>query len=166
MALDLEVVGEVREIGEGESAPTGKAVTLKNLRDSHHNVARLVASGMAVEEVSFQTGYTPARIYTLQSQDQMFIDLVTFYRRTARAAQQEVEAHLLGLAQDARQEFHERLLDTPESISNEELLAAMKLAYDRAGFAPVTRTVNKNLNLNIAARLDEARSRALRKDET
>jgi hypothetical protein len=59
------------------------------------------------------------------------------------------------------QELHDRVLDRPEEIADETLINAIKVLADRAGYAPVQRSVNKNLNMNIAARMDAK----VRKDE-
>ena len=160
MALDLEIAGPVRVLDAPDPA-AGKTPTLRRLRDSHHAVAKLLARGMTPLQVSLQTGYAPSRISTLQN-DPAFRELLTFYHANQEAVAQEVEAQFLGIAKDLAQEIHERVLDAPEDIPFDDLVDAYKTFADRAGFAPITRSVNKNLNVNIGERLDAARRR---KDE-
>jgi hypothetical protein len=159
MTWDLESAGPIRELAEGERG-VARAPTLKRLRDSHHAVARLLAHGLTPFQVSLQTGYSPSRISTLQV-DPAFQELREFYRRNADAVAQEFEAKMQLVAQDAAQRIHEMVQD--DEIESPALLNEIfKTFADRAGFAPVQRSVNKNMNLNIGERLDAARRR---KDE-
>lgn len=155
--FDLEIVGEVRELTEPET-PVRKDRALKKLRASHHPVARLLARNMSVPTVSAQTGYSIQGIMALE-RDDMFRELVEHYRRDNTEIAIMVEHQFLGVAQDARQIIQERLHEAPEDLSTETVLDIFKAMADRAGYAPVQRSVNKNLNLNIGARLDAARQR-------
>jgi hypothetical protein len=93
-------------------------------------------------QVSLQTGYAPSRISVLQ-RDPMFQELMEFYRRDADVAAQEVEAQMLLVGKDVLQEMHERVLDG-EDIPLAVLNDVFKTVMDRAGFAPVQRSINKN----------------------
>lgn len=158
MALDLEVAGVVRELAEGEALPASRAPEVKRLRDSHHALARLLARGLTPAQASQQTGYSASRISTLQL-DPAFQELLSHYRRDADNVSQEVEARFLMIAGDAAQVVHERLLDEGDEVPLVQALEVFKVFADRAGFAPIQRSVNKNLNLNIGERLDRARAR-------
>lgn len=155
--LDIEIAGAVRELREEEKA-VGQVPTLKRLRDSHHAVAKLLASGMTPMQVSLQTGYAPSRISTLQN-DPAFKELLIFYAKERDVVAQEVETLFLGVARDAMQAVHERILDEGQEIPVGELREIFKTFADRAGYAPITRSINKNLNVNIGERLDAARKR-------
>lgn len=159
MALDLEIAGAVRDLRPDDETQAARPRELTRLRDSHHQCARLVAAGLRTEEVSRITGYSIARLSWLQNQDPAFKELVEFYRQDSRDAQMAVEARLLGVALDAVQVFHERMLDEPETLAPATVLEAAKVLLDRAGYAPVTKSVNKNLNLNIGARFDAAKEK-------
>lgn len=159
MALDLEIVGAVRDLRPDDETAAARPRELTRLRDSHHQVARLIAAGLRTEEVSRISGYSPSRLAWLQNQDPAFKELVAFYRLDREETQMNVEARLLGVALDAVQTFHERMLDEPETISPATVLEAAKVLLDRAGYAPVTKSVNKNLNLNIGAKFDAAKER-------
>lgn len=154
MALDLEIAGAVRELTEQDVTAPARPRELTRLRDSHHQVARLIAAGLPTQEVSRITGYSISRLSWLQNQDPAFKELVEFYRQDKREEQQQIEARLLSVAMDAVQTFHERLLDAPDEVAAQTLLESAKVFLDRAGFAPVTKSINKNLNLNIGAKYD------------
>lgn len=162
MALDLEIAGVVRDLSAEEAAVPvpAKPRELTRLRDSHHMVARLFAHGMRPQHISTMTGYALSRLSILQN-DPAFIELVEFYRADGREVALDTEAWLHGIGRDFWQSLHEKHQDDPESLDPELRFQMGKAALDRAGFAPVTRTINKNLNMNIAARLDAK----TRKDE-
>lgn len=153
MGLDLEVVGTVRAVAADETPPAGRAPQIKALRDSHHSVARLLARGLPPAEVSHITGYALSRISSLQ-RDPTFGELLQHYRYETRDARRDIEALYLGIATDFAQHAHDRLLDEPESVSVADAVDAFKVFADRGGMAPTSRSINKNLNVNIGARLD------------
>jgi hypothetical protein len=153
MALDLEVAGRVIPL-DAPAQETAAERPLVRLRDSHHTVARLLAHGLQPNQVSAQTGYSPSRLSVLQ-RDPSFAELVSFYRTSRDETARDVEAQMLLVARDAMQAWHERVLDTPDLIEPAELREGAKVFFDRAGYAPVQRSVNRNLNLNIAQRLDQ-----------
>jgi len=156
MGLDLEIAGAVRELSAVEDTAPARPQQLARLRDSHHQVARLIAAGLRTQEVSRMTGYAISRLSWLQNNDPAFMELVEFYRADARDVQIDVEARLRAVALDSVQHFHETLLERPEEVTPALALEASKVYLDRAGHAPVNRSVNKNLNLNIGARMDRA----------
>jgi hypothetical protein len=159
MALDLEIVGEVRDLTEADTS-VNAPVSLKRLRDSHHAVARLLAKGLTPAQVSLQTGYALSRISVLQ-RDPTFRELMTFYRRDEDAARIEYEAQMELVSRDYLQAIHEDLHDDVQMTTMEKA-EIWKLVTDRAGFAPISRSVNKNLNLNIGDRMDAVKARMKR----
>ena len=156
VGLDLELCGVVREVKAGDVVPRGTPPAVTRLRDSHHAAARLIARGLNETEVSHLTGYALSRISSLK-RDPLFAELVEAYRLEQREAQRDLEALWLGVATDYGQHIHEALLDNPEAVPVSVALDVFKAFADRAGMAPVSRSVNKNLNLNIGERLDRAR---------
>lgn len=161
VTLDLELAGVVREVAEGEAPPPARAATPATLRDSHHQVARLVARGLRDQDISHLTGYALSRLSTLKHCP-AFQELVAAYRYDQADVARELEAMYLGVAGDAAQIVHERLLDSSDEVSTAQALEIFKVFADRGGMAPVSRSVNKNVNLNIGARLDAARARTLK----
>jgi hypothetical protein len=156
MALDLEIAGEVTVLA-GPAEARAEARPLVRLRDSHHAVARLIAHGLRPYEVSAQTGYSLSRLSALRG-DPSFQELVTFYAQEGREVRADMVALMEGYSRDALQAWHEKLLDSPEELPAAEIREFAKMTADRAGYAPIQRSVNKNLNLNIAQRLDARRS--------
>lgn len=154
--LDLEVAGAVRELTDADIAPPAAPPSVKKLRDSHHALARALAHGLSPLEASAQTGYAPSRISTLQN-DPAFKELTAFYRQSRDEVARNVEAQFLAFGLDFLQELHERLQDEPESFNNATMLEVTTRLLDRAGFAPISRSINKNMNVNIGERLDAAR---------
>jgi hypothetical protein len=63
------------------------------------------------------------------------------------------------IARDAFEELHTRLQEQPDTLTPEFVLDLAKVSADRAGFAPVQRTINKSLHMTIGARYDRAESR-------
>lgn len=155
--LDLEVAGAVRELTEAEAEAVNVPVVPKRLRDSHHAVARLLTQGLTPTQVSLQTGYSISRISVLQTYP-AFIELMAAYRNDKNAERMAFEHRMALLAEDGVQELHERLHDNPETFSNETLLETVKVIADRAGFAPISRSINKSVTYNIGDRLDRARA--------
>ncbi len=158
MGLDLELCGVVRDIENGESVPTASTPRIARLRDSHHAVARLLARGVMETEISHITGYALSRIASLK-RDPLFAELIQAYRLEQRDTQRDLEAMWLGVATDYGQHIHERLLDNPDKVPIGTALEVFKAFADRAGMAPISRSVSKNVTLNIGERLDAARSR-------
>lgn len=159
MGLDLELCGVVRDIEQGEVAPTAATPRIARLRDSHHAVARLLARGLHETEIAHITGYAISRISSLK-RDPLFAELITAYRYEQRDTQRDIEAMWLGVAMDYGQHIHEKLLDDEGGeVSIGTALEVFKAFADRAGMAPISRSVSKNVNLNIGDRLDSARAR-------
>lgn len=156
MGLDLEIAGAVRDLAEGEVGERPR-VSLKRLRDSHHAVAKMYARGLTDSQVSLQTGYALSRLSVLKH-DKSFQELMEFYRRDSNEVSQSIEDKMLMMFGDFLQATHEDLLDD-EEIPFVQKLEAVKLLADRTGFAPVQRSITKNLNVNIGERLDAARKR-------
>lgn len=161
MDLGLEIIEEITDIQEGEQ-PVPAIVAPAKLRDSHHAVARLVALGQAPAEISIQTGYSMIRLYTL-ARDPAFKDLVAFYRNNETQVHQDFMASMGLVARDALQEIHERLQDTPDRFDENQLVDLFKVVADRAGFAPVQRTINKSIHTTIGLKFGQVEGRIMKK---
>lgn len=142
-----------------------KPVQIKKIRDSHHLLARLVAMGGSLNEISVRTGYSISRISILRS-DPTFAELVAFYRKHVEAVRDEVTRdfyqQLTALHGDIVDELQDRIHDEPELISTDSLLDMAKFTADRIGLAPVHKSQNLNLNVDLADRVAAGRQRALR----
>jgi hypothetical protein len=132
---------------------------LKKLSDSHHAVARALASGMSTNAVAAVTGYTPTRISMLKA-DPMFAELIEFYRKDLNEVYASLHDRMAILSLDVAQELQERLQDDPGALSTGMLHDLLKLLADRTGHAPVTRSVNQhNVTVGFADALAAARKR-------
>lgn len=162
------VLGEIRPLTREDLAEImepREATVVKRLRDPHHLVARLIAAGVRpMEEVARRSGFSLGRIYTLQS-DPAFKELCASYRT------EEAKAFF-----EARDDFYE--LATSNMMKGERMLAEKLDEYDEEGKLPslrdlVTvvgdradrfgygkRTTNLNVNVDFAAKLEQAIARS------
>lgn len=163
--LELEILGPIEptDLLEREAErqlPSSETPTVAKLRSVHHEIAQLLASGMSETDVAAVTAYSLSRISVLKA-DPSFRDLVQFYREKKTAAFADVQKRLATLSLDAVGELQERLAEKPESISNSQLIELAKVSLDRAGFSPVAKTQNVNVNIS-KEELDELRAAAHR----
>jgi hypothetical protein len=142
---DLELLGVEKGV-----VPT----EIKKLRDSHHQVARLLATGFKPGQVSIITGYSGSRISILQGSP-MFQELLEFYRGESEAGFADLQDRLATLSLDAVEEIRDRLNDG--ELSNKDLLKLVELTADRTGHGP--RTTSVNVAVNLAGRLEKAKER-------
>lgn len=137
---------------------------IKRLRDSHHSLARLVAQGLSGHEMSVITGYSQSRISILKA-DPAFSELVAFYKANLERIRDELAADgiakLTALFNDAVEEMHDRILDTPEVLSMDQLGDTAKFAADRIGLGPASKSTSVNINLDYAEQVAAGRRRAV-----
>ena len=98
-----------------------QAPEIKRITDRHHALARLLAAGVSDGEAAFIVGYTASRVSILKSST-AFRELLEVYKAEARREFSTTIEHMAGLARDAFLELRERVEETPEKISNRELL--------------------------------------------
>jgi len=127
-----------------EPAPT-KAPALKRIRDSHHALARVVASGVSNVEASNITGFDSTYISILKG-DPTFNELLAFYKENEATIQAELRDRMVTMALDVGQELRDRVLHTPESIEFNDLRNLFKDLADRTGHGS-SQTINQNLNV-------------------
>jgi len=106
---------------------------IRLLRERHHSVARLVAEGVPQEVVAAITQYTAPYISTLLQAPAM-VQLVEHYRSNGNAAAQHIGENLRVVAGMSLERLREKV--EMDQLSNNELLAAAKLGYDRSGHGP------------------------------
>lgn len=136
-----------------------KPALVKRISDSHHAVARALASGLKPGEVSIITGYSLSRISILQA-DPAFQELLAFYRENLDVVYADLHTRMAQLSLDSAQLLQERMENDPDSFSNGALMDVLKLAADRTGHAPVSRTVSKvDVTVGFADALAAARKR-------
>ena len=141
-----------------ETEKGSKPPSVKRLTDRHHSLARCLAQGMEGWEAAAITGYDPSRISILKS-DPTFKELIEFYRRHEDAALAEFTARASMVTLTALNRVQEMLDDDENPVSLDEAMTVAKTFADRTGHAPVAKTVNTNVNVELGAQLDSARAR-------
>lgn len=134
-----------------------KAPELKRIRDVHHALARLLATGMPESHAAEATGYSLSRISILKA-DPTFIELLQFYREQGSIEVGDFTDRLVQTAKMAQEIIQDRMIDSPELFENDELRKLAVDFADRAGFAP-NKAKNVTVNINLAGRLERARQR-------
>lgn len=161
--LELEILGSITEQDilertEGELV-SSEAPTLSRIRGIHHEIARQLASGLTPAEVSAITGYSLSRISILQG-DPSFKELLSFYKNKSDEVFVDVRKRMAVLGLDAANELADRLETKPETLSNSQLIEITKASLDRAGFSPVTKTVNVGVQISADELADLRNSRS------
>ena len=146
---DIAMLSEER----GTTAPR-----IKRLRDRHHSLARLLASGMKDGHAALAVGYEPSRVSILKA-DPAFQDLLAFYRENVDTQLAEYHERIAGLSVDAVEELRVRLEEDPESFSSSLLLEIATKTADRTGYGPSSNSTQVNINVYMADRLEAARKR-------
>lgn len=118
------------------AAPLGsKAPGIKAIRSSHHQLARLMATGMKNVEVSACTGFSQSRISILKS-DPTFAELLLHYEATEDSRHAEIQDTLKHISLDAMAIVRERLHEDPEAMPTSTLLKITEMGLDRSGHGP------------------------------
>lgn len=130
--LEVEVL---REIDESDLAllnepGSTKAPALKRITDRHHSLARLLASGTPEQEAAAIVGYTVSRVSILKD-DPAFQELLALYRKEVNTQFSTTLEHMAGLSRDALLELRDRMEESPEKFSNNELRALVTELNDR-----------------------------------
>lgn len=156
---DLMVLREDR--GVTERAGGG---VVQRLRDPHHRIARLIASGLRLDEVAQRSGYSLGRINTLKN-DPAFQELVAKYRdKVTEAFVAEADTYYELATQNmvtAERMIAEKLEEHDENGTLppvRELIAISRDAADRFGYGK--RQTNLNVNADFASMLEAARKRS------
>lgn len=128
-------VADLVEAGTQEAGI--KPIPIRELRQSHHMLARTLAQGISQEEVSIITGYSVSRISILKS-DPQFAELLQYYidmeEKEYAVARADMHERLKGLGFDAIETLHAKLLDDPDSFDAKTLLAVVEATSDRTGY--------------------------------
>lgn len=132
---------------------------IQKIRSVHHRLAQLKAQGLKDSEISAMTGWSQSRLCILGS-DPTFAGLVQFYLSKSAEAFVEVQTQFLSLGLDAMAELHERIVENPEEVSDKLLLDTAAFAMDRAGFAPV----QKSVSATVGGQLSEDELRRVKEE--
>lgn len=128
------LVEVVRSLSEGDLplllAPpsvAAKRVQVAQLRHSHHQLAQLLARGTEQAEAALITGYAPATISRLVTQDRAFGELLVHYRIEREAVFVDVLERMKVLGLSTLDELQARLEDDAEGWSRRELMEMAEL---------------------------------------
>lgn len=137
---------------------------LQNLRDTHHRIARAIASGLSNGEVAATCGISYNRVTILKA-DPALMELVAHYRAILTAewaeAADPVTDYLRANALKAQAMLSDKLdhaSEQGEFLPTRDLLGIAELGLDRTGYGKVNKNVN--INVDFAAKLEEARKRS------
>lgn len=162
-ALTRDDLMLLRQDGSDQQARAGVGI-VQRLRDPHHRVARLFASGLRMEEIVARSGYSYGRVNTLKN-DPAFQELIAKYRDKVDAAfVREADTYYeLATANmvTAERMISEKLEEHDENGTLppvRELIAISRDAADRFGYGK--RQTNLNVNADFAAMLEAARGRS------
>lgn len=118
------------------------AKDLKKIRERHHSVARLIASGMEQGMVATISNYTPEYLSVLLNNPAMQ-ELVGFYRAKAGNAAEVIGEKLRHVGLAAIEKLAERMDKTGEdAMDDHALISVAKLGLDRSGHGPSTTSHN------------------------
>lgn len=157
-------VAEVRELTVQEVATLehGKEPAVKQIRESHHRLAKLVAMGLRnAEIVAAGGGYSAIRISILRA-DPAFKELVAQYKASVDQSWREsVDEYFATMAESrsiAARRINDALADDEQVIPLRTLLAIHSDAADRTGYPK--RRVAVNVNMDFAGQLEKAIQRS------
>jgi len=127
-SLDLDLILNPPALGV-EIKPRAR------MKNSHHQLARLLAEGRKPQECSAILGHAPSTISSLQT-DPAFKELVSYYEAQVREVFLDVHQRLANLGVDVIEELQHRAAETPDDFSPKELVAIAELALDRSVAPP------------------------------
>lgn len=130
--VEAEVIREINDADLELLAQPGTepANIIKRLTDRHHSLARLLASGTPENECAAIVGYHLSRVSILKA-DPAFQELLALYQREVKTQFATTLEHMSGLSRDALLELRDRLEETPEKFTNNELRVLVTDMIDR-----------------------------------
>jgi hypothetical protein len=104
---------------------------LTALRQGHQALAQSLAAGMSPEEAAWATGRSVQGVRSLLS-DPAFEELLAYYRENQRERDFNAFERLVTLGGTAMGILQERLEESPDKFSNNELRTLMEASMDRS----------------------------------
>lgn len=115
--------------------------TLKQVRHSHHQLARLLSEGVSQEEAGLITGYSPSYISVIKD-DPSFRGLIDYYATQREIKFVDVVDRMRSLGLSTLDELQARLETEPEEWTRRELMemAELMLVKPAAARTPLIST--------------------------
>lgn len=159
--LEAEVLRDLGmvDIEQLQREKGSKPQPIKQLRQRHHALAKLLATGVPEGEAALTVGYVGSHVSILKA-DPSFQELLKFYSEKADAEFIDVTAKIAALGEDVVDELSGRLEEDPDGFTIGQLLEVSKMALDRSGHGPQTNTT-VNVNVGLADKLAKGRQRTL-----
>lgn len=157
-ATHLAALNAHLESGSPLDVPVPFNTTVKALRHTHHRLAQLLAGGMNETIAAKLCNYTPQRVSHIKS-DPAFVQLLDHYKGQVDDEFADFVTAAAALNMDFMGRLQQMLDEDPEKFGPGHLMDAIKLLADRTGHAPVTKSVNINVNTDMAQRLRNAQNR-------
>lgn len=136
-----------------------QAINIKALRHTHHRLAQLLAVGVDETVAAKLCNYAVSRVSQLKA-DPAFAELMAHYSDDVKEEWADFVATAANLSLDFLQELQRRLDETPDAFTPQTLNESLKILADRTGHAPVQKTQNVNINVDMGTKLKQARERA------
>lgn len=135
-----------------------QAPKIKEFRERHHALAKLIAEGRKPGEAAILQRYSQSRMSVLLA-DPSFRELVAHYQEIVNEEFVDFQAKLSELALDAAMILQSRMEDKPEDLSDALVLQIVQVGADRTGHGPSQKT-EVNVKIGLAERLAEATRRS------
>lgn len=151
-----QLVGEIRPLEERDLRllklhgpdSSGQSVVEK-LRAAHHQIARLVVQGWTYIQIAEETGYSAVHIGNLCNNSSAFRELVDHYQAQMTDAMISHHSKIHFAAGLAVELVTEEMMEKAESLTPDFKLRAMRELLSFAGYNPVSRNENLNVNAGI-----------------
>ena len=125
---DLEVIrhppAKPAKIDDSESH-------ILRITNSHHQIARLLATGTNNTQTAALSGHSPAYISRLQK-DPSFRDLLAYYAQNQELVFVEANERMKAFGLDVLEELHARFMENPADFSRKELAELTELYLVKA----------------------------------
>ena len=138
--------------------PRNEKGVVKRLSRRHHELAKLLASGIEPGVAATMMHYDYSRVSILKS-DPAFQALIELYSHQVDVAFIDAHKKMALLQETVTEEIQSRIEETPDEFSSSQLTELLKVTSDRSGLGPTSTVRNVNVSLTpseLAAIKDRA----------
>ncbi len=145
-------------LADGKPSLGTTPTDLKAIRHTHHRLAQLLAGGMKDFQAARLCNYSPGRVTDLRN-DPAFAELMAYYKDYVDEEFKDFVSTASALSMDVLGRVQEMLDLTPEKFTPTIAIEALRVIAPLGGHAPVSKSINLNVNADLADRLSAARRR-------